>query len=67
MTVDLAREAQAVFMRERSQTKIDPFSLKASGDDLRTLSRTIEWNLFREHQPLLKSWAGAWGLSGNAL
>lgn len=49
-TVDLAREAQAVFMRERGLTKIDPFSLEAPGDDLRTLSRTIEWNLFREHQ-----------------
>lgn len=49
-TVDLAREAQAIFMRERGLTKIDPFSLEKPGDDLRTLSRTIEWNLFRKHQ-----------------
>lgn len=49
-TVDLAREAQAIFMQERGLTKIDPFSLEKPGDDLRTLSRTIEWNLFRKHQ-----------------
>jgi len=65
MTVDLAREAQAVFTRERGLTKIAPFSLEALGDDLRTLSETLRMMLGL--QPLSKSWAGAWGLSGNAL
>ena len=49
-TIDLARMAQAAFLRKYGLGKIDPFALGNPGDALREISRSIEWDLFREYQ-----------------
>lgn len=49
-TITLARRAREEFLEKSGLTKIDPFALEAPGDVLREISRSIEWNLFREYQ-----------------
>lgn len=49
-TVDLARLAQAAFLAKYRLQIIDPFALERPGDALREISRTIEWEIFREYQ-----------------
>lgn len=49
-TVDLALMAQAAFLRRHGIDVINPFALDAPGDTLREISRSIEWDLFREYQ-----------------
>lgn len=49
-TVELARKAQAAFLARYGLEKIDPFAMDNPGDALREISRSIEWDIFREHQ-----------------
>ena len=49
-TIELAKLAQAAFLKKYGLEKIDPFELDAPGDALREISRSIEWDLFREYQ-----------------
>jgi hypothetical protein len=50
VTAELARIARSVFMERHGIDRIDPFSLAAPGDALREISRSIEWDIFREYQ-----------------
>ena len=49
-TVRLAEMARTAFMREQDLATLNPFELDAPGDVVRTISRVVEWNLFREFQ-----------------
>ncbi len=49
-TIELARMAQAAFLKKYDIEKIDPFTLDAPGNALLEISRSIEWDLFREYQ-----------------
>jgi hypothetical protein len=49
-TIDLALMAQAAFLKKHGINAINPFALDAPGDMLREISRSIEWDLFREYQ-----------------
>lgn len=49
-TVDLARMARESFLREYRIEKINPFNMAAPGDALREISRSIEWDMFRQFQ-----------------
>ncbi|MBU2090890.1 MAG: restriction endonuclease [Alphaproteobacteria bacterium] len=50
VTAELARVAQSAFLKKRGLESINPFTLEAPGDALREISRSIEWDLFREFQ-----------------
>lgn len=50
LTIELARMAQAEFLKKKNLPSINPFVITAPGDALREISRDIEWNLFREYQ-----------------
>lgn len=50
VTAELARMAQAAFLEKNGLETINPFTLDAPGDALREISRSIEWDLFREFQ-----------------
>jgi len=54
-TVRLAQLAQESYLKKNALEKIDPFALKAPGDALREISRSIEWDLFRDFQRKEKS------------
>jgi hypothetical protein len=47
---ELAHAAQEAFKARYDLNEINPFSLPAPGDSLREISRSIEWELFREYQ-----------------
>jgi hypothetical protein len=49
-TATLAAMARANFLREQGLKTLNPFELETPGDVVRTISRVIEWNLFREFQ-----------------
>lgn len=49
-TLDLARMAQQAFLKKYGLSTIDPFVLERPGDTLREISRTIEWDIFRDFQ-----------------
>lgn len=49
-TLDLALLARKAFLNKYKLEKIDPFALPNPGDVLREISRSIEWELFREFQ-----------------
>ncbi len=49
-TTELARLAQAAFLKKYGYAEINPFALDYPGDVLRELSRSIEWELFKEFQ-----------------
>lgn len=49
-TVALARMAQAAFLKKYGLETINPFAMEHPGDALREISRSIEWDLFRDYQ-----------------
>lgn len=49
-TTELARKALAAFLTKYGLDTINPFVLDKPGDALREISRSIEWDLFREYQ-----------------
>jgi EcoRII C terminal len=49
-TAALARMAQKKWMAETGHQSLDPFALDQPGDVLRDISRSIEWELFRDYQ-----------------
>ncbi len=49
-TIALARMAQAAFLTKYGLATINPFAMDHPGDALREISRSIEWDLFREYQ-----------------
>lgn len=49
-TVVLAEMARAKYLEENGLANLDPFVLAFPGDAVREISRTVEWDLFREYQ-----------------
>lgn len=49
-TLVLAQMAHGEFLKKHGIDRIDPFVLENPGDVLREISRSIEWELFREFQ-----------------
>lgn len=49
-TVELARMAREAFLEKNALSSLNPFVLPQPGDALREISRSIEWDLFREFQ-----------------
>ncbi|WP_421760319.1 type II restriction endonuclease [Devosia sp.] len=49
-TLQLALKAQGAWLEKTGQPNMDPFALHNPGDVLREISRSIEWELFREYQ-----------------
>lgn len=49
-TLALAQMAQESFLKKYGLGKISPFEIGNPGDALREISRSIEWELFREYQ-----------------
>jgi hypothetical protein len=54
-TAAMAERAQIAFLERHQIEKTDPFAMERPGDALREISRSIEWNLFREFQRREKS------------
>ena len=50
VTVELARMARDAYLETNGIEKINPFEMAAPGDALREISRSIEWDMFREFQ-----------------
>lgn len=49
-TIELARMAQDAFLKKYGLEAINPFAMDHPGDALREISRSIEWDLFRDYQ-----------------
>ncbi|MDM7948014.1 MAG: type II restriction endonuclease [Oceanibaculum nanhaiense] len=49
-TAELARMARDRFLQRHGLVTLDPFEIEKPGDALREISRSIEWDLFREFQ-----------------
>ena len=49
-TAELAQMARTAFLEKSGLEKLDPFALENPGDVLREISRSIEWELFKEFQ-----------------
>jgi len=49
-TATLAIMAREKYLADNGLEKLDPFALDRPGDAIRTISRTVEWELFREYQ-----------------
>ncbi|MDG4720189.1 MULTISPECIES: type II restriction endonuclease [Thalassospira] len=49
-TLELAHIARSKFMDIHRRKDINPFEMDCPGDALREISRSIEWDLFREYQ-----------------
>ncbi|MFN4202419.1 MAG: type II restriction endonuclease [Tabrizicola sp.] len=49
-TIALARMAQEAFLKKYGLETINPFAMDHPGDALREISRSIEWDLFRDYQ-----------------
>lgn len=49
-TTELSRLARVQYLKSSGLESINPFELSAPGDVLRKISRSIEWDLFREYQ-----------------
>ena len=49
-TADLATLARNAFLQRYALDRIDPFAIANPGDALREISRSIEWDLFRDFQ-----------------
>lgn len=49
-TIALARMAQEAFLKKYGLATINPFAIEHPGDALREISRSIEWDLFRDYQ-----------------
>lgn len=46
----LARMAREAFLNRYGMERLDPFAMETPGNALREISRSIEWDLFREFQ-----------------
>lgn len=49
-TAVLAEMARAKYLGDNGLANLDPFALAYPGDAIREISRTVEWDLFREFQ-----------------
>jgi hypothetical protein len=49
-TLEMAEMARREFLKRTGAASLNPFLLAAPGDAVRTISRSIEWDLFREYQ-----------------
>jgi hypothetical protein len=49
-TLALANEARGKWLKDSGRQDLDPFDIDTPGDALREISRSIEWDLFREYQ-----------------
>jgi hypothetical protein len=49
-TAELAKMARENWLVRERQTNLDPWALSTPGDALRDISRSVEWDLFREFQ-----------------
>lgn len=49
-TEALARMAREVFLKQSGLKRLNPFEMECPGNALREISRSIEWDLFREFQ-----------------
>jgi hypothetical protein len=49
-TVELARMARQAWLEKNQFDRLNPFVIENPGDVLRDISRSIEWDLFREYQ-----------------
>lgn len=49
-TIALASMARAKYLTDNGLANLDPFILEAPGDAIRAISRSVEWELFREYQ-----------------
>ncbi|WP_165814796.1 type II restriction endonuclease [Labrenzia sp. 011] len=49
-TEALARMAREAFLKQNSMEQLNPFEMECPGNALREISRSIEWDLFREFQ-----------------
>jgi hypothetical protein len=49
-TAELAALARAEFFQRHGISSLDPFALQNPGDAVREISRSIEWDLFRDFQ-----------------
>ena len=49
-TAELASLALQEFLKKRQLKNLNPFTSETPGDDLREISRKIEWDIFRERQ-----------------
>lgn len=49
-TATLAMMAREKYLADNSLANLNPFALERPGDAIRTISRTVEWELFREYQ-----------------
>lgn len=50
VTAELARMARETFLKTKRMAQLNPFEMTAPGDALREISRSIEWEMFREIQ-----------------
>ena len=50
VTAELARMAREAFLATNGLEQINPFEMAAPGDALREISRSIEWDMFRDFQ-----------------
>lgn len=50
VTAELARMAREAFLETNRLDQINPFEMAAPGDALREISRSIEWDMFRDFQ-----------------
>jgi hypothetical protein len=49
-TLALADQARGAYLRKHARQDLNPFEMKSPGDALREISRSIEWDLFRDYQ-----------------
>ncbi len=50
VTVELARMARDAYLKANGIEQVNPFEMAAPGDALREISRSIEWDMFRDFQ-----------------
>lgn len=49
-TTELATRARALYIKRHGYARLDPFVMARPGDALRDISRSIEWEMFRDFQ-----------------
>lgn len=50
VTAELARMAREDFLKTKGMAQLNPFEMTTPGDALREISRSIEWEMFRDFQ-----------------
>ncbi len=53
--IELAKMARGEFCKTHGRTNLNPFELTAPGDNVREISRSIEWSMFRSYQARQKA------------